>query len=107
MIPVYDTVFSYTRSLVHHFKRTTKARVGNDMILLIAVLLLPVLLFAIRPRAVAAGLVKATLFGLAVAAAFTVWVAGPHSLFIGIALVSGVIWLLLAVPRPRRARAFL
>lgn len=76
------------------------------MMLLIAGLLVVLVLFSLRPVAVTAALLKAVLFGVAVAAGFTVYVAGPHPLFVGIALVSGASWLLLVIPRTRRTRAF-
>lgn len=76
------------------------------MILLIAVLGLGLVLFALRPVAVTAALLKVVLFGVTVAAGFTVYLVGPEPLFIGLALVSGTSWLLLATRRPRRTRAY-
>lgn len=73
---------------------------------LIAALLVGIVLFALRPVAVTAALLKVVLLGVAVAAGFTLYVVGPHPLFVGLALVSGVSWLLLATRRPRRTRAF-
>ena len=103
---VYDTVFEYTRSTGEKFNCETTDKVWNDMMLLIMALIMGVILFAVRPVAVTAALLKVVLLGVAAAAGFTVYVAGPHPLFIGLALVSGVSWLLLVAPRPRRARAF-
>lgn len=76
------------------------------MRLLIIALIIGVALFALRPVAFTTALLKVVLLVIAVATGFTLYVAGPHPLFIGLALVSGASWLLLVAPHPRRTRAF-
>lgn len=76
----------------------------TPMVLILLLVATLVVAFAVRPVASIRATLQVVLLFLAVAAAVTLYVAGPEPLFIGITVLSGLSWAALTFTRPPSRR---